>query len=98
FFKNLTGHIIAGAKKVIMASPSKDVPLVILGVNEENIDEGENIISAGSSTINAFGPIAKILNDTFKIQTAMICSIHSISGQQNTIDGSMKGSNYRFSR
>ncbi|HZV98307.1 MAG TPA: glyceraldehyde 3-phosphate dehydrogenase NAD-binding domain-containing protein, partial [Methylophilaceae bacterium] len=61
-------HIDAGAKKVVQSAPSKDdTPMFVYGVNE-NVYNGEAIISAASCTTNGLAPVAKVLHDNFGIK------------------------------
>ncbi|BAC24254.1 gapA [Wigglesworthia glossinidia endosymbiont of Glossina brevipalpis] len=80
-------HIISGAKKVIITAPPKDnIPMFVMGVNN-NLYNGEKIISNASCTTNCLAPIAKVLNDYFGIQEALMTTVHSVTSTQNTVDG-----------
>ena len=61
-----SGHLKAGAKKVILSAPPKtdDITSVVLGINEEVLQQNENIISNASCTTNCLAPLAKVLWDT----------------------------------
>ncbi|MFZ2226704.1 MAG: glyceraldehyde 3-phosphate dehydrogenase NAD-binding domain-containing protein, partial [Candidatus Moraniibacteriota bacterium] len=62
-------HITAGAKKVILSAPPKDdIPVYLLGVNENEYDPKEAIISNGSCTTNCLAPMIKILDDNFGVE------------------------------
>ena len=79
-------HIDNGIKKVIFSAPAKDdTPTFVLGVNEEKYN-GENIISNASCTTNCLGPIAKLLDDAFKIEKGLMTTIHSYTNDQNILD------------
>lgn len=86
-------HITAGAKKVVLSAPAKgdddSVPSFLMGVNDEGY-AGEKIISNASCTTNSLAPVAKILNDTFGIQKALMTTIHSYTADQNLEDGPHK--------
>jgi len=87
-------HLQAGAKKVIISAPSKseNVPTFIMGVNEEKCDpKHDNVISNASCTTNALAPVAKVLNDNFKISKALMTTIHSYTSTQNLVDGPSRG-------
>jgi len=81
-------HLIAGAKKVIISAPPKDqnISQYILGVNEDNIDPQEKIISNGSCTTNCLAPVVKVLNDEFKIESGLMTTIHSYTNDQKILD------------
>ena len=82
-------HINAGAKKVIISAPSKDkeVPGFILGVNAENFDVKKvEVMDMGSCTTNCLAPIAKVLNDKFKIVKGFMTTVHSYTNDQKILD------------
>jgi glyceraldehyde 3-phosphate dehydrogenase len=80
------GHIEAGAKYVIISAPAKGdeaVKTFVLGVNEEQFDPAtDNVMSMASCTTNALTPVAKVLNDVFGIEKAMMSTIHSYTMDQ----------------
>lgn len=86
-------HIEAGAKKVILSAPSKgddgSVPTYLIGVNADAY-AGETIISNASCTTNCLAPVAKVLQDTFGIEKAMMTTVHSYTQDQNLQDGPHK--------
>jgi glyceraldehyde 3-phosphate dehydrogenase len=85
-------HLETGAKKVIITAPAKneDVTLV-MGVNSENYDpSAHHIISNASCTTNCLAPMAKVLNDTFRIERGLMTTIHAYTGDQNLQDGPHK--------
>ncbi len=78
-------HIENGIKKVIVSSMAKvDIKPVILGVNEENINE--SIISAASCTTIALAICSKILDEAFGIKRETVTSVHSYNANQNLLD------------
>ncbi len=81
-------HLQAGAKKVIISAPAKGEDITIcLGVNEEKYDAvNHNIISNASCTTNCLAPAAKVVNDKYKIQRAMMTTIHSYTNDQSILD------------
>lgn len=86
------GHIAAGAKYVVMSGPSKDdTPMFVPGVNDDKYRKGTQIISNASCTTNCLALVAKVLNDKFGIEEALMSTIHSTTATQKTVDGpSMK--------
>ena len=80
-------HIKAGAKRVIISAPAKgDVKTIVYGVNENILDGSEEIISAASCTTNCLAPLAKVMNDNFKIKYGTMTTIHAYTNDQNTLD------------
>lgn len=79
-------HITAGAKKVVMTGPSKDkTPMFVIGVNEDSY-KGEDIVSNASCTTNCLAPIAKVLNDTWGIESGLMTTVHATTATQKTVD------------
>jgi len=91
-FEGASKHIEAGAKKVIISSPTKsdNIKTIIYGVNDQNIGNDDKIISIGSCTTNCLAPIAKILNDKIGIEKGLMTTTHSYTNDQNIVDGSHK--------
>jgi glyceraldehyde 3-phosphate dehydrogenase len=89
---DLTGHLAAGAKKVILAVPGKGIDgTFVMGVNEETFDpQKHHIISNASCTTNCLAPVAKVLHDEFTIRRGMITTVHSYTMDQRLLDGSHK--------
>jgi glyceraldehyde-3-phosphate dehydrogenase type I len=83
-------HLDAGAKKVIISAPSKKPPAdvtIVLGVNESQYSkETHHVISNASCTTNCLAPIAKVLNDNFKIQNGLMTTIHAYTNDQRLLD------------
>ncbi len=91
YFRDKEGaskHIKAGAKKVIVTAPGKEMDFtVVLGVNDEDYDsEKHNIISNASCTTNCQAPLAKVINDNFKIKRGLMTTIHSYTNDQRLLD------------
>ncbi len=85
-------HLEAGAKKVIISAPAKNVDNTIcLGINENTYDPAtQNIISMASCTTNCLSPIAKVLNQEFGIKEGLMTTIHSYTGDQKLLDAGHK--------
>jgi len=82
-------HITAGAKKVILSAPAKEkeIPGFILGVNSDTYDsKNVDIMDMGSCTTNCLAPVAKILNDNFKIVKGFMTTVHSYTNDQRILD------------
>ena len=85
-------HIKAGAKKVVISAPAKGegAKTVVLGVNEEVVEAGDEIISNASCTTNCIAPVMKVLEDEFGIDKAMMTTVHSYTGSQRILDAPAK--------
>ena len=92
-------HINAGAKKVIISAPGKgDMKTIVYGVNETDLDGTEQIISAASCTTNCLAPMAKVINDNFKIKYGTMTTIHAYTNDQNTLDSPHRKGDLRRAR
>src|SRR5271154_1839209 len=82
------GHLAAGAKKVIISAPAKNEDItLVMGVNHEKYDPAKhNIISNASCTTNCLAPVAKVINDEFKIVSGTMTTIHSYTNDQVILD------------
>lgn len=83
-----SGHLSAGAKQVLVSAPvpNKELPMVVMGVNEHSIDFTSSIISNASCTTNNVAPMVKILDDYWGITDGYITTVHSMTGDQNLHD------------
>ena len=80
-------HIKAGAKKVIISAPAKEVDFTIVqGVNSKDLKKDHNIISNGSCTTNCLAPVAMVLEKSFGIDYGYMTTIHSYTGDQKLLD------------
>ena len=88
----MQAHLDAGAKKVILSAPGKEVDgTFVYGVNEKDYDpETMNLISAASCTTNCLAPLAKVINDEFGIQRGLMTTIHAYTGDQRLHDAPHK--------
>jgi len=85
--KALAGkHITAGASKVILSAPAKDEvdATVVLGVNDADISG--NIISNASCTTNCLAPMAKVLHESFGIESGLMTTVHAYTNDQKILD------------
>lgn len=81
-------HITAGARKVVISAPAKDAPdlTCVLGVNDDQITQDMTCISNASCTTNCLAPVAKVLNDSFGINSGLMTTIHGYTNDQNVLD------------
>src|SRR5947209_20187638 len=82
------GHLTAGARKVIISAPAKGEDItIVMGVNNEKYDAAKHhILSNASCTTNCLAPVAKVVNDTFKVQSGTMTTIHSYTNDQVILD------------
>ena len=80
-------HIQSGASKVIVSAPCSDADItVVQGVNNKNISLDHQIISNASCTTNCLAPVAFVIDQEFGIENGYMTTIHSYTGDQNTVD------------
>lgn len=81
-------HLSAGAKQVLISAPAtdKETPMVVIGVNDNEIDLTAPILSNASCTTNNVAPMVKILDDNWGVEEGYITTIHSMTGDQNLHD------------
>lgn len=85
-------HIDAGAKKVVLSGPAKGegATTIVLGVNEDDIEKSEDILSNASCTTNCITPVASVIENHFGIDKAMMTTIHSYTASQKLQDAPSK--------
>lgn len=88
----LSRHLNAkGVSKVLLTAPGKEVPNVVYGINQGDLDlENENIYSAASCTTNAISPILKVINDKYGVVKGHIETVHAYTNDQNLLDNMHK--------
>ena len=81
-------HIRGPVKKVIISAPATDPDATfVLGVNEKTYDPAKHhVISNASCTTNCLAPVAKVINDTFRINVGTMTTIHSYTNDQRLLD------------
>lgn len=83
-------HIDGGTKKVVISAPSADAPMFVMGVNHNEADVSQTIVSNASCTTNCLAPVAKVLNDHFGIAEGLMTTVHATTATQFTVDGPSK--------
>ncbi len=84
---NAAVHLERGAKKVLISAPAKNVQkTIVFGVNHNDLVAGDTMISNGSCTTNCLAPLAKVLNEGIGIESGIMTTIHSYTGDQPTLD------------
>jgi len=81
-------HLHGGARKVIISAPAKgDVPTFVLGVNGDTLNvSASDVFSNGSCTTNSLAPLAKVLHETFGIESGLMTTVHAYTGDQKLHD------------
>jgi len=80
-------HIEAGAKKVLISAPGKDVhKTIVYGVNHESLTAADTIVSNASCTTNCLAPVAHVLHNLVGIEKGYMTTIHAFTGDQRTLD------------
>jgi glyceraldehyde 3-phosphate dehydrogenase len=80
-------HIAAGAKKVVISAPGKNIDVtIVLGVNDNDLKKEHKIISMASCTTNCLAPVAKILEDNLGIEKAFMTTDHAYTNDQKILD------------
>jgi glyceraldehyde 3-phosphate dehydrogenase len=90
--EDLSLHIKAGAKKVILSAPAKKggVKSIVLGVNENKLNKNDHVISCASCTTNCLAPTTAVIKKHFGIKKAIMTTIHAYTADQNLVDGPHK--------
>ena len=89
--EKLMAHIDNGAKKVIVSAPCKNADkTIVFGVNENELNSNDQIISAASCTTNCLAPVANVLNENFEIEKGFMTTIHAFTSDQRILDNSHK--------
>ncbi|MBR3119320.1 MAG: glyceraldehyde-3-phosphate dehydrogenase [Oceanobacillus sp.] len=85
-------HLKAGARKVVITAPGKQVDkTIVIGVNEAAyMPDEDDIISNASCTTNCLAPIVKVLDDKFSIDNGLMTTVHAFTGDQNNLDNPHK--------
>ena len=82
-----SSHLIAGAKKVLISAPAQDPDkTIVYGVNHNDLNADDKIISNASCTTNCLAPIAKVINDQFGIKSGLVNTVHAATNDQSLLD------------
>ena len=85
---DISKHIQAGAKKVLLTVPAKDEidATIVLGVNDEDLKATDKIVSNASCTTNCLAPVVKVLNDEFGLERGLMTTVHAYTNDQKILD------------
>lgn len=92
-YEDAEDHLAAGADKVLISAPPKgdrkgEIPQIVWKVNEDVYDPASHdLVAAASCTTNSLAPLAKLLNDEFRIESAFLTTVHSYTSSQLIVDG-----------
>ncbi len=89
-YEDAKRHLEGGAKKVVVSAPGKEMPMFVMGVNQEKYQKDMLVVSNASCTTNCLAPLAKVINDNFGIEEGLMTTVHSITATQLTVDGPSK--------
>jgi len=95
--KSASAHLDAGAKKVVISAPTKDTPMFVMGVNENDVKPEDTVVSNASCTTNCLAPMAKVIHEEFGLVEGLMTTIHASTSTQFTVD-SPSAKNYRIGR
>ncbi|HRH99707.1 MAG TPA: glyceraldehyde-3-phosphate dehydrogenase [Saprospiraceae bacterium] len=85
--EKLSAHLRPGISQVILTAPGKDIPNIVVGVNQDIVQPGqENIFCAASCTTNAIVPIIQVMNQEYGIEKGHIETVHAYTSDQNLLD------------
>jgi glyceraldehyde 3-phosphate dehydrogenase len=80
-------HLAAGARKVIISAPADhEVPALVLGVNDDDVDLTGDVFSNGSCTTNCLAPMAKVLHEAFGVESGLMTTVHAYTADQRLQD------------
>ncbi|MSR86920.1 type I glyceraldehyde-3-phosphate dehydrogenase [Candidatus Peribacteria bacterium] len=86
-YEEVSAHLKAGAKKVIVTAPTKDdIPMFVKGVNDHDMTKDMHIISNASCTTNCIAPVIKVIDKAYGIHTLLVGSVHAYTATQNLLD------------
>lgn len=85
---DISKHIQAGAKKVLLTVPAKDEidATIVLGVNDDDLKSTDKIVSNASCTTNCLAPVVKVLNDEFGLKRGLMTTVHAYTNDQKILD------------
>lgn len=89
-YEDAVKHLEGGAKKVIVSAPGKNMPMFVMGVNEETYTDDIKVLSNASCTTNCLAPLAKVIHENFGIEEGLMTTVHSTTATQLTVDGPSK--------
>jgi glyceraldehyde 3-phosphate dehydrogenase len=91
-YETAGGHLEAGARKVVISAPGKDVDAtIVMGINDDTYDpRTHDVVSNASCTTNCVAPMVSVLHRAFGVRQGFMSTVHAYTGDQNLIDGPHK--------
>lgn len=89
-YDKAVAHISAGAKKVVVSAPGKEMPMFVMGVNENEYTDDMKVVSNASCTTNCLAPLVKVIDNAFGFERGIMSTVHSTTATQLTVDGVSK--------
>lgn len=89
-YEDAVKHLEGGAKKVIVSAPGKNMPMFVMGVNENEYKNEMLVVSNASCTTNCLAPLVKVVHDKFGIEEGLMTTVHATTATQLTVDGPSK--------
>ncbi len=89
-YEGAKAHLQGGAKKVVVSAPGKEMPMFVMGVNEETYTDDMKVVSNASCTTNCLAPLVKVIDKAFGIEEGLMSTVHSTTATQLTVDGPSK--------
>ncbi|HWJ68853.1 MAG TPA: type I glyceraldehyde-3-phosphate dehydrogenase [Sphingobium sp.] len=84
---NASKHLQAGAKRVLISAPAKNVDkTIVFGVNHDLLTKDDVVVSNASCTTNCLAPLAKVLNDAIGIERGLMTTVHAYTNDQRILD------------
>ncbi len=91
--EEVSGHLTAGAKRVIVTAPMKDgTPTFVKGVNDDQLTKDMDIVSNASCTTNCIAPVIMLMDQLYGIEYLLVSSVHAFTASQNLLDNKAKES------
>ncbi|XP_068618044.1 uncharacterized protein [Battus philenor] len=96
-YEKAAGHLsVEGVRRVLITAPCSDVPMIILGVNDDKMQLDQKVISCASSTLYCLAPIMKVLESNFGVSEGFVTSIHAMTPSLKPLDGlCLRGKHWR---
>lgn len=89
--ETVQGHLLAGAKKVLISAPGENVDkTIVYGVNEGDLEASDKVVSCASCTTNCLAPVAKVLMEHIGIRRGFMTTVHSYTQDQRILDSTHK--------
>jgi glyceraldehyde 3-phosphate dehydrogenase len=92
-FDGASKHLEGGAKRVVISAPTKSpdqIPTLVMGVNHDQFEVSQKVVSNASCTTNCLAPVAKVIHENFGLAEGLMTTVHAATATQPTQDGPSK--------